>query len=171
MKSAAVLLRTARLELRPLRVVDAEEMAPVLADVGLYRFTGGAPPDVAALRERYVRQVVGRSPDGGERWLNWIVRLADDQSAVGYVQASLAGTVATIAWVIGAPWQRRGFAKEAARAAVAWLRDEGVTTIEANIAVGHLASQAVARGLGLARSGRTVDGEEVWSIGWSTPPL
>jgi RimJ/RimL family protein N-acetyltransferase len=162
-------LRTARLELRPLRVDDADEMVHVLGDAALHAFTGGAPLAVDALRERYRRQVRGRSPDGKERWLNWIVRLAASDVALGYVQAAIVdegakGAVANVAWVVGVPWQRRGYATEAARALVDWLRGQGIDAIEAYIAAGHVASQAVAARIGLERTERRVNGEEVWSI-------
>jgi len=68
-------LVTARLVLRPLRAEDADEMFAVLDDELLHVFTGGRPLSREELRLRYRRLVVGRSPDGSERWLNWIVRL------------------------------------------------------------------------------------------------
>ncbi|MCB2412204.1 hypothetical protein LGT39_04990 [Demequina sp. TTPB684] len=59
--------------LRRLRVGDARVMPTVLADLSLYRFTGGEPPTEAELEERFLRQVTGSSPYGTERWLNIIV--------------------------------------------------------------------------------------------------
>jgi RimJ/RimL family protein N-acetyltransferase len=67
-----VALETPRLTLEPLRPTHAEEMAPLLADERLYTFTGGRPPTLDELRARYARQAAGRSPDGVERWCNWI---------------------------------------------------------------------------------------------------
>ena len=52
-------LRTARLDLAPLAVGDAAEMAVVLADPALYAFTGGEPPDPETLARRYGRLVAG----------------------------------------------------------------------------------------------------------------
>ena len=86
----AVELQTLRLTLEPLRVDHAGEMTPLLADRSLYAFTGGQPPSLAELRGRYQRQVTGRSPDGAEAWLNWIVRRRDDGQAVGFVQAAIS---------------------------------------------------------------------------------
>ena len=105
--------------LEPLAVVHAEEMAGVLADPALYEFIGGEPPDAATLRERYARLVVGRSGDGLEEWLNWIVR-DPDGAAAGTVQATVTegGSHAEVAWVIGVPWQGRGYATDAARTLV-----------------------------------------------------
>lgn len=158
-------LRTSRLDLEPLRVEHADELAPVLADDQLYTFTGGVPPTPAELRERYRRQVVGRSPDGTERWSNWILRRREDGQVVGYVQATTrqaAGVEAEVAWVVGTAYQGRGYAGEAVRAMIGRLREQGVPTVIAYIHPGHAASQRVARAAGLAPTTSVVDGEVRW---------
>lgn len=62
-----------RIELRRLRIEDAEMMAGVLADPALYEFTGGRPPTREDLVKQYAIQVRGRSPDGSESWINLII--------------------------------------------------------------------------------------------------
>jgi RimJ/RimL family protein N-acetyltransferase len=106
--------------------------------------------------------VVGRSPDGLEEWLNWVVRV--DDVAVGFVQATVTGgSHASIAWVIGLAWQGHGFATFAARAMLAELRRRGVTDVRASIAPGHEPSEHVASGVGLVATDRTdEDGERLW---------
>jgi RimJ/RimL family protein N-acetyltransferase len=155
---------SARLSLVPLAVSDAEEMVGVLGADALYAFTGGSPPGLGELRDRYARLAVGRSPDGGQEWRNWILRRQPDGTAVGYVQATItgAGTRAEIAWVIGVDWQGHGYATEAARALVAWLDSRGVTAVQAHIHPDHLASAAVARRAGLLPTGHFDDGEQLW---------
>lgn len=159
-------ISTERLLLTPLHADDAEAMAGVLADPDLYVFTGGAPPTVDELRARYERQTVGRSPDGRERWLNWVVRTASDRAPVGYVQATVVhdGGLAEVAWVVGTPWQGRGYAGEAARAVVGWLREHGVRRIVAHVHHDHAASAAVALVAGLAPSGVYDDDEQRWVL-------
>jgi len=139
-------------------------MASVLADPTLYAFTGGEPPNLATLRERFARLVIGHSDDGTQVWHNWIVRVGADGAAVGTVQATLSPgeTTADIAWVIGVPWQGLGYATEAAQALVAWLVDLGVTTITAHIHPEHHASTAVASRAGLMPTDEIEDGECVW---------
>ena len=140
-------------------------MAGVLADPALYAFTGGGPPSVAELRRRYQLQAGGRSPDSTERWLNWIVRRRVEGDAVGYVQATAGvepGGPVDVAWVIGTPWQGRGFAGEAAMAVADWLTATGFGTITAHIHPHNTASAAVARRLGLEPTGEIEDGERVW---------
>ncbi|MHA3704866.1 GNAT family N-acetyltransferase [Jatrophihabitans sp. YIM 134969] len=155
-------LTTARLRLEPLRVDDAAEMADVLADPALYRFTGGHPPGPDSLRRRYTAQVVGGSPDGRQQWLNWIVRDLTTGAAVGFVQATVERGTADVAWVIGSAHQGRGFATEAAAVVVDRLREQGVDVVRAYVHPGHLASAAVARAAGLVVTGRVVDGEVEW---------
>jgi RimJ/RimL family protein N-acetyltransferase len=152
-----------RVRLDPLRVADAAEMVGVLADPGLYTVIGGGPPTLDELTEQYRRQVVGRSADGREVWLNWVVRAGG--AAVGYVQATVhEGDRAVVAWVIGRPWQGQGYATEAARQLLALLAARGVTRIEAYIAPGHLASERVAAHVGLTATGHLdPDGEQLWS--------
>ncbi len=162
-------IATARLDLSPLRPEDAAEMVAVLADPGLYAFTGGEPPSLAELRARYERQAVGHSADGTETWHNWIVRLRPGGEMVGFVQATItgegSGRSADVAWVIGVPWQGRGYASEAAGALVRSLAESGVGTITAHIHPDHVASASVARAAGLRRTEELEDGEAVWRAG------
>ncbi|MGW7595123.1 GNAT family N-acetyltransferase, partial [Streptomyces rubiginosohelvolus] len=128
----------------------------------LHAFTGGAPETPEALRARYARQTAG-SPDAGELWWNWVLRAG--AGLVGYVQATVRGDRAEIAWVVGVPWQGRGYAGEAARGLVAHRGEAGVTAVTAHIHPEHAASAAVAAGAGLARTGEWEDGEERWALG------
>lgn len=156
-------LRTARLVLTPLEVNDADEMVGVLADVALYRFTGGEPPTVEQLTRRYQRQVAG-SLDPGEQWHNWIVRLASTNAAIGTVQATVTQGRADIAWLIGVAWQNRGYASEAASSMCTWLRGQGVFDLAAHIHPDHEMSGRVAIAVGLRRTPVIdAEGECVWS--------
>jgi RimJ/RimL family protein N-acetyltransferase len=154
-----------RLDLLPLAAGHAEEMAGVLSDPALYTFTGGAPPEPAALRTRYERLAAG-SPDPAVSWCNWVIRLRDEERLAGTVQATISraapGTVAEIAWVVGTPWQGRGIAAEAACGLIAWLGRWPVQTVIAHIHPDHHASAAVATRAGLTPTSRWHDGEIQW---------
>lgn len=160
---------TERLVLTPLRVEDAEAMVDVLGDEKLYEFIGGRPEGPAELGRRYARLVAG-SGRAGEVWLNWIVRVAVGRRPVGTVQATVGrlgdGCGASVAWVVGVPWQGRGFATEAARGLVGWLRGRGVSAVSAAVHPDHHASAGVAAGAGLVVTDEVVDGERIWR----TPP-
>ncbi len=156
-------LTTPRLTLEPLRVEHARELAPLLDDPALYEYTGGEPEGEAQLRARFERQTTGRSPDGTAAWLNWVVRDRASGAAVGTVQATVTGEEAELAWVIATARQGEGLATEAARAAQAWLREQGVTRFVAHVHPRHAASAAVARHLGMAPGEPREDGEVRWA--------
>lgn len=164
--SGAPKLASSRLCLEPLRVEDAEEMGPLLDDPALHRFIGGEPASLDELRDLYRRQVVGRSPDGWERWLNWIVRRQSDGQALGTMQATVTvkdgRLVAEVAWVIARAQQGSGYATEAAAAMVAWLRSESAVMIIAHVHPDHRASAAVATAVGLSPTAIVEDGEIRW---------
>ncbi|HET9420820.1 MAG TPA: GNAT family N-acetyltransferase [Nocardioides sp.] len=163
---AAQVVHAPRLQLEPLRPDHADEMAPLLDDAGLHEFIGGEPASLDDLRARYTRQAVGRSPDGSQRWLNWVVRLRDGGAAVGTTQATVTqpdGVVtAEVAWVVAGSHQGNGYAVESARAMVDWLREQHVEVVVAHVHPEHHASMAVARAIGLAPTDVVVDGEVRW---------
>ena len=157
---------TERLDLEPLAVAHAAELAPLLDDPSLHEFTGGAPLPAAALADRYARLAARRSPDGNQMWGNWVMRVQASGEAAGPAAGPPAGSVACttpaeVAWVVARPAQGRGYASEAARSLVALLRDDGWTVV-AHIHPGHLASQRVARAAGLSPTSDVRDGETRW---------
>ncbi|MFI7641550.1 GNAT family N-acetyltransferase [Nonomuraea sp. NPDC049400] len=147
------------LVLLPLRPEHADEMAVVLSDPGLHTFTGGAPLTAQELRVRYERLAAG--PPG---WRNWVVWWRAEERLVGYVQATIDGRSAEIAWVIGTPWQGRGLATAAAKALVGHLAEEGIGTVIAHIHPDHAASAAVATSAGLRPTDQWHDGEVRWEL-------
>ncbi len=159
-------LESDRLVLEPLRVEHADELVPVLNDPALHEFIDGRPAGAEELRARFGRQVRGHSPDGSERWLNWVVRLRATGAPVGTVQATVsfqqASAIANLAWVIGTAHQGQGLAKETAGLVAAWLREQGVARLGARVHPRHAASNAVARSIGLAPTRDIVDGEIQW---------
>ena len=157
-------IATDRLDLVPLRVEHADEMAVVLSDPALHTYIGGTPATPYELRARYERMTAG-SPDPAVAWLNWVVRLRDEGCLAGTVQATVTGPVAEIAWVVGTPWQGRGIATEAARALVAWLEGQVDGGIIAHVHPDHAASASVAAAAGLTRTDEWQDGEVRWRRG------
>ncbi len=147
-------------ELTPLTMDHAAAMVAVLSDPSLYEFTGGTPPTLEELTDRYARQAVGSSPDGAEQWLNWVVLL--DSTPVGYVQATVVGDSAEVAWVISPSVQGRGLATQATREMVDRLTAVGVRRLVAHVHPDHAASARVAERLGLRRTDVVEDGEVRW---------
>jgi len=159
-----LVLRTERLELTPLTEADAPEMFEILRDPNLGASTGEEPPaSVEALRVTYAVLATRRAPGGEALWLNWIVRERTGGPAMGFVQATVTGASAHVAWVIGTAFQRQGYASEAAAAMIALLGDVmGVEDVVAAIPEEHEASQGVARRLGLTPSDDFEYGERLW---------
>ncbi len=77
------------------------------------------------------------------------------------------GRKAEIAWLVGLAWQGQGYATEAAKAMVAWLAANGVVTITASVHPDHVASESVARRVGLAPTHQVIENERVWQRGHS----
>jgi RimJ/RimL family protein N-acetyltransferase len=166
-------IRTPRLDLLPLQVGHAAEMASVLADPALYDFIGGTPLGPAELRARYQRLVAGPA-DPAVSWCNWVILLRGEGCLTGTVQATITGagaaegggagegSEAEIAWVVGTPWQGQGIATEAARGLVGWLWQQRASVVTACIHPDHGASAAVAAAAGLQPTDRWTDGEVVW---------
>lgn len=164
----APILQTARLSLEPLRIDHAQAMASVLDDPQLFAFTGGSPCTLDELRDRYQRQVSGWSPDRRERWLNWILCERATGQAIGTTQATLTSdgdvVIGKVAWIVGTQHQRRGYAREAADAMAAWLRERGARSLFADIHPAHEASMNVARHLGLKPGDEILESGEIrWS--------
>jgi RimJ/RimL family protein N-acetyltransferase len=162
----AHVIATERLDLLPLQVEHAEEMARVLSDPGLHAFTGGEPETEKALRSRYERLTAG-APDPDTTWLNWVIRMREEDRLTGSVQATITTSdehpaVAEVAWVVGSAWQGRGIATEAACGLVDWLRAESAGSVIAHVHPDHRASAAVAAAAGLTPTDVWQDGEVRW---------
>jgi RimJ/RimL family protein N-acetyltransferase len=148
----ARILVAGRVTLEPQMAGHAEEMFPVLSDPSLYPFLDQPPPaSLEWLRERFRKLEARQSPDGGERWLNWIIR-TEARQPVGFVQATVHGASADIAFVLGSAHWGRGLAHEAAQAMVSELIDyHDVTRFFATAARDNLRSIRLLKRLGFSR--------------------
>ena len=160
-----IAISTLRLCLDPMMASHARAMYPILSDQLLYKFTGDKPPESEKSLEARYRYLEGRkSQDESQLWLNWLVSLEENNTPIGYVQATVSESHAEIAWVTGSEWQGNGYASEAALAMVQWLATNGVKTIRACINPNHLASQRVASNAGLSKSALVECDEDVWLL-------
>ena len=69
----AVSIRTPRLRLEPLTVLDTDALFAVLDDPALHTFTGGEPRTRAEFDAWVAAVEPGHSPDGMQAWCNWLV--------------------------------------------------------------------------------------------------
>ena len=143
------------LVLEPLRVAHAGAMFEVLRDPALYRHLDyGPPPSVEHLRGVYERLERRKSPDGADRWLNWIVRPRGG-APMGFVQATVhPGGSAWIAYVISTVHQRQGIATRATRTMIDHLVVEyGVKRLLASVEADNTPSIRLLERLGFALAG------------------
>ena len=165
--SRATALDSADLILEPLNVEHAHEMAPLLDDEELHTFIGGEPATLDQLTQIYGLQVLGRSPDGRERWSTWVLRRRDTLEAAGYVQATITEEegviVAEASWVVAPAHQGRGLAGQAAAVMVEWLVSMGAGRIIAHVHPDHAASNAIAMAVGLHPTRVRINGDVRWS--------
>jgi RimJ/RimL family protein N-acetyltransferase len=147
-------IETPRFVLRPLVEADA----PALLE--LREWLNAADLDAVRARLRGWESRV--SPDGSERWLNWLIVDRED-AAAGWVQATVRGDAAEVAYAVLAQRRGQGVAVEAVTALTGWLHERaGAALVEAHVADDNPASQAVARGAGFRRTERMHAGEAVW---------
>ena len=155
-------ITTDRLSLQPIRPTDAEDLFEITRDPAVGAAMGEPPPeDVVAVRARIGSWITGPGPERDERWLNWIARTPDGRP-VAHVAATVQGSLAWLAWIVGVGHQRRGYATEAALAIMDDLAANGIGAFSATIRDGHAASEGVARNLGMLVTDEVVDGERVW---------
>jgi len=101
-------IRTTRLTLEPLTVAHAPAMFAVLSDPLIYPYLDfPPPPSLEHVQRVYAKLEQRRSPDGREIWLNWIV-VRD--APIGFVQATIRGEDADVAYVLGSAHWGQGYA-------------------------------------------------------------
>lgn len=142
-------IHTERLLLELLLPGHAEELFPVLSDPAIYQWLDyGAPASVGYLQDLYARLEAGRSPDGSEVWLNFLVRVKGGQ-AIGTVQATVhPGHKTYVGYVLASAYWGNGYAAEAMTALLTHLAREHPTQVTiAVIEEGNVRSAALLRRL------------------------
>ncbi len=155
MKAHPEAIVTERLVLAPLDVEHAAALFEALRDSEVYRYVPGeAPHDANVLALRYRRTAAGpTAPD--ERWWNWAVAANDRPDLpFGTVEATLSqsGLHASLGYMFGRAAWGRGFAFEACRAAIEYLRTNARTErIDAYVDTRNERSIRLAERLGMQR--------------------
>jgi RimJ/RimL family protein N-acetyltransferase len=124
-------------------------MFVVLSDPAIYEFERVPPRSVEKLAAGYRRLEARVSPDGSEKWLNWVVRLPNQELA-GYVQATVldSGT-SYVAYEFASKHWRRGIGSAAVGAMLAELeRSYGVHLFVAVLKSANCRSMGFLRHLG-----------------------
>ncbi len=133
----------------------AEVLFAGLQNERLYDWIEDRPPDnLAGLRQRYERLAMHQSPDGREIWLNWAIRLASSGDYAGYVQATVSGSEALVAYVVFASTWGLGIGREAVSAMIDELSSEyGVCDLVATVDRRNLRSVKLLVALGFRQHG------------------
>jgi RimJ/RimL family protein N-acetyltransferase len=142
--------------LEPLTRDHAAAMFDVLREPELYRYLDhGPPPSPEHLRGVYEELEARVSPDGSQLWLNWVVR-PHGAAPVGFVQATVTGADAWVAYVLAREHWGRGYAFQAARAVMDHLRDTcGVIRFLATVEAENERSLRLLRRLGFRAATET----------------
>lgn len=144
---------TSRLQLEPLRESHAAELFELYSDPRMYTFIPQDPPaSLEALAARYRFLEARQSPDGAEQWLNWVVRLKSTKACVGCVQITVSQDGrAQLAYDIGVPYWRQGYATEACSRVIEALLAHGVGDVWAELDTRNTASIRLLERLGFQR--------------------
>jgi [ribosomal protein S5]-alanine N-acetyltransferase len=114
-------IETAALTLVPQTAAHADEMFVALGDPAIYEYENEPPPSLEWLHARFAKLESRRSPDGQERWLNWVIRLPASR-LIGYVQATVRpGGSASIAYELASAYWGRGLGSNAVEAMISEL--------------------------------------------------
>jgi [ribosomal protein S5]-alanine N-acetyltransferase len=147
-------LRAENLVLEPLVAEHAGALYEALRDERLYAYVPQQPPvSREALEDRFRALSTRRSPDGQELWLNWAVK-GERGDYVGWVQATVRGDRADIAYIIFPTFWRRGYAFQASRRVLQHLADDrSVRVASATVDTENVASIRLLESLGFTRLG------------------
>jgi RimJ/RimL family protein N-acetyltransferase len=149
-------LRTARLRLRFWETRDAAPFAAQNADEETMRFLGG--PMTRDESDTYIRLTRARwAEDGFGKWVVELAETGEFAGALGLQRVHFDATftpAVEIAWRMTRRFWGRGYATEAARAAIPFgFETLGLCEIVSQTAVGNRASRAVMERLGMQWSG------------------
>jgi RimJ/RimL family protein N-acetyltransferase len=151
-------LETSRLILEPLVASHAHALYAALQAPELYRFIPqDPPPSPKSLAVRYASLATRRSPDGLERWLNWVLRQRDTGIYVGTVEVTVyPNRTAELAYQVFPPYWRQGYAMEGCTCVLAHLvADYQVSRVAAAIDTRNASSIGLVERLGFTRVAMT----------------
>lgn len=155
--NGAALLRTARLDLEPVRREHAREAWPLLDDERLWRyFPSQRPATLDDLQRLYDKWDRG-SAHANQVWCNWLCRERSSGQLVASTQATIFPheAVSYVAYMVYVQHQRKGYAREATEAVIAYARSAyAVNTFFAEMDKRNEASYRLAESLGFKRVDR-----------------
>lgn len=159
-------LRTARLQLEPVRPAHAAEVWPQLDDGRMWEyFPALRPGSLDDLRRLYAKWERG-SADSMEVWCNWLCRELATGEIAGAMQATIVPPqrLSYVAYAIYPAHQRKGYAREAVSAVIGYVRESyAVDRFLAEMDVRNEPSYRLAESLGFKRA-ETREGEYLYEL-------
>jgi [ribosomal protein S5]-alanine N-acetyltransferase len=157
-------LTSRRLRAEPVEKRHAAAMALVLDDPRIYRFLPDDPPSLEHLERHYEYLSGGKSPDGREAWLTWILMPHEREAApIGFIQATVREPeTAHIAYLLNPAHWRRGYGREAVTALLDFLFERyQVALAIAELDTRNEASRGLVEALGFHYARTVCDAAEV----------
>jgi RimJ/RimL family protein N-acetyltransferase len=155
-------LETSRLLLEPIHSYHAVNLYEPLQSPAIYEFIPEDPPaSLEALTTRYQKLSARISSDGQELWLNWDIRLRNEKTYVGVLQATIySDATAYLAYILFPPFWKQGYASEGCRRILELLfTDYRVRIVIAEIDTRNTASMKLVEHLGFQRVGTKLDAD------------
>jgi len=151
-----------RLRGEPVERRHAAAMFEVLNDASVYRFLPDDPPSLDRLERQYEFLTAGRSPNGEESWLTWILIPWGSSEPIGFVQATVTQRAAAyVAYVLHPRHWRQGYGREAVTALLdVVFRMQGVDRAIAEIDTRNAASIGLVQALGFRHAETRQDAAE-----------
>jgi RimJ/RimL family protein N-acetyltransferase len=112
--------RTARLTYEDLRFDHHDELAAQLRNEQVYRHIGGTVPSAQGFLRGMAAAIFGPpAADGGEVWLNHVVRHSASGAVIGRLEATIHSGVAEVGILLGPEHWGQGYGTEA----LLWLHE------------------------------------------------
>ena len=148
------MIQTRNLRLDPLRKDHAALLLKPLSDAQLYALVPqDQPQSLEDLERRYAFLELGKSPDGKEHWLNWVIFDRRTDKPLGTFQATVRDDAPSdIAYIVFAAHWCRGIAKEAGAGVINHVFSQYPTPLlAANMDTRNVASIRLVESLGFER--------------------
>jgi RimJ/RimL family protein N-acetyltransferase len=147
-------LYTPRLNIEPLLEAHAVSLFDILLDKNIYRFISEKPPvNLSALKSRYRLLEKRKAPLSNELWLNWALKLKDNERYIGTLQATIyENGTANIAYVLASAFWKKGLAFESCKQLLEFLFSEyHIKKAIAEVDVNNNQSQQLLERLGFTK--------------------
>jgi RimJ/RimL family protein N-acetyltransferase len=151
--AGAPCLQTPRLTIRAFEPGDIDAFMAYRNDLAWMRFQGFK----GLSRAQYERALL--APQAAAEGMQLAVVETATGNLIGDLYVKVEQGTAMIGYTVSPTNARRGFAREAVQALLAWLAQSGLCSVQADVLPGNTASLRLLGGLGFGQTGETAEGE------------